>query len=139
MTLAPAWRAYQDQIGALVEPAVTGDERVDMRLGHHGDDVEVEVGQGLAGRQPGLGEVTLEAPASALGDLLLGEGGEESRGGPPFLIGALGQRLPDGLDGGQAQLGEHEVDLRGIHFAHEWLPARAFGALCREAPGNSTL
>ena len=40
-------RADQDQVGALVEPAIPGDQRVDMGLGDHGHDVEVEVGQGF--------------------------------------------------------------------------------------------
>ena len=125
VAFASAWRADQDQVGALVEPAVAGDERGDVGLGDHGHDIEVEVGQGLAGRQLGLGQMAFEAPAGAFGDLLLGERGKESRCRPSFLVSALGEGLPDGFDGRQAQLGEHEIDLCGIDGAHEPLPARA--------------
>ena len=69
--------------------------------------------------------MTFEAPAGAFGELLLGERAKESRCRPTFLVGALGEELPDGLDARQAQLGEHEVDLRGIDGTHEPLPARA--------------
>ena len=47
--------------------------------------------EGLAGRQARLGEVALDAAAGALGDLVLGQGGEEAGGGPALLVGALGE------------------------------------------------
>ena len=63
------------KIGALVEPAVAADQRVDVGLGHHGDGVELEVRQRLARRQPGLRQMAFEASAGAFGDLLLDQRG----------------------------------------------------------------
>jgi hypothetical protein len=40
---------------------------------------EVEVIEGLARRQPGFGEMTLNATARVFGDLQFSKGGEESR------------------------------------------------------------
>ena len=78
VALAATRIADEYQVGALVQPAVAGDQRVDMGLGHHGDEVELEVGQRLAGRQPGFREMALEAPPGALGDLLFGQRREQS-------------------------------------------------------------
>ncbi len=43
----PGW-SEQDQVGALLQPAVTGSESADLRFGHHGHRAEVEVLQALA-------------------------------------------------------------------------------------------
>ena len=102
MRLAAAGRAEHQEIGALVEPAVAGGERHDLSLADHRHGVEVEAVEGLAGRQSGLVEMTLDAPARAVGHLVFGERGEEARGGPAFLVGSRGEVGPDGLDGRQA-------------------------------------
>ena len=65
-----------------------------MRLGDHRHDVEVEAVEGLAGQQPRLDEMALDATAVAFGDLVLGERGEEAGGGPAFLVGPLGELRP---------------------------------------------
>ena len=62
-----------------------------MGLGDHRHGVEVEAVEGLAGEQPGLGEMALDAAAVALGDLVFGEGGEEAGGGPALLVGPGGE------------------------------------------------
>ena len=114
MALAAAGRAEQQQIGALVQPAIAGGERHDLRLADHRHGLEVEGVEGLAGGQPGFGEMALDAAAAALGDLVLGERGEEAGGGPAFLVGLLGELGPHQLDGGQAQLGEQQLDAGGV-------------------------
>jgi hypothetical protein len=71
--------------------------------------------QHLADGQAGLGgEMAFDAPAAALGHLMLGEGGEEARGGPALLVGLSGDRCLHRLDAGQAQLGQHQLEPRGI-------------------------
>ena len=34
--------------------------------------------------------------------------------GQPFFVGARGELRPDGLDGRQAQIGEHDPEARGV-------------------------
>ena len=51
-------------------------------------------------------------PRSA--DLVLGERGEEAGGRPALLVGLLGELGPDQLDARQAQLGEQQLDARGV-------------------------
>ena len=114
MALAAAGRAEQEQVGALLEPAVAGGERHDLGLGDHRHGVEVEGVEGLAGRQAGLGEMALDAAAVAFGELVLGERGEEAGGGPAFLVGLFGELRPDELDGGQAQLVEQQAEAGGV-------------------------
>jgi len=133
MRLAAARSADEDQIGAFVDPAVAGTDRHDMCLGDHRHDVEVEAVEGLSGQQLRLGEMTREAPAIALGDLVLGERGEEACGGPTFLIRPLGEVRPILLDRGQSEVVEHQrqpgrVDALG-HAASPSLmaPRRATG------------
>jgi hypothetical protein len=58
--------------------------------------------------------VTLDAAATAVGDLVLGERGKEASCGPAFLVGLLGELSPHQFDGRQAQVGEEELDARGI-------------------------
>ena len=108
--LAGAGRAEHEEVGALLEPAVAGGERHDLGLGDHRHGVEVEAVEGLAGRQPRLGQMALDAAAGAFGELVLGQGGEEAGGGPALLVGALGEARPDVRDAGQAQLGEQEAE-----------------------------
>ena len=70
-----------------------------MRLGQQRHDGEVERVEGLAGRQPRLAELALEAAAGAFGQFVLGQGGQQARAGLAFAVGLGGelrpQRLPD--------------------------------------------
>ena len=91
MALSAAGRAEQQQVGAFLEPAVTGGERHDLGLGDHRHGVEVEGVEGLARQQAGLGEMALDAAAVAFGQFVFGEGGEEAGGGPAFLVGLFGE------------------------------------------------
>lgn len=70
--------------------------------------------EGLSGRQPSFGEVALDSPAVALGELMLGDGGKEAGGGPALLVGAFGEARPDGLHGGQTQVVQHDAEAGGI-------------------------
>jgi hypothetical protein len=114
VTLAAAGRPEQEDVGPGLEPHVAGGEGHHLRLGEDRHAVEVEGGERLARRQPGLGHVPLDAAALAVGGLVLGQGGEEAGGGPALLVGLLGELRPDGLDAGEAQLGEQELDAGGI-------------------------
>ena len=59
-------------------------------------------------------QVPLDAAATAIGDLVLGERRQEASCRPAFLVGLLGELGPHQLDGGQAQVGEQELDARGV-------------------------
>ena len=137
MALAATRIADEYQVGTLVEPAVAGDQRVDMGLGDHGDDVELEVGQRLARRQPGFRQMAFEAPSGARGDLLFDQGREQSGRGPSFLVGAFGERLPHGFDGRQPQFRQHQIDLRGIDGAHD-APAAVACVVATGSPESRT-
>lgn len=107
-------------------------------MGHSGlkDWVEVEAVERLGGRQARLGEMALDAAVAALGDLVFGEGREESRGGPtlPILgegVGTFGEARPDVLDGGQPQVAEQEAEAGGVDRVgrgHAVAPAVAVSA-----------
>ena len=118
MRFATAGSADEQQIGALVDPAVAGADRQDTRLGEHRHEIEVEAVQRLAGQELRLREVTREATAVAFRDLVLGKRGEEACGGPAFLVRPVGQCWPILLDCGQAKIVEHQcqagvVDVLG--------------------------
>ena len=108
-----------------------------MGLGDHGDDVELEVGQRLARRQPGFRQMAFEAPSGALGDLLFDQGREQSGRRPSFLVGAFGERLPHGFDGRQPQFRQHQIDLRGIDGAHD-APAAVACVVATGSPASRT-
>ncbi len=127
MALAGAGRPEQDQIGTHAQPGIAGGERHDLGLADHWDGLEVEGVDGLAGRQPGFGEMAFDAAASALGHLMLGQRGKETRRRPSFLVGLGGEVGPDQLDGGQPQLGQEQRDaggVDGIGRLHAALPTR---------------
>jgi hypothetical protein len=44
--------------------------------------------------------VTLDAAATAIGDLVLGESGQKASGRPTFLVGLFGELGPHQFDGG---------------------------------------
>ena len=104
----------QDQVGAGLQPAVSGDERHDLRLGDGRHGIEVEAGEGFARRQARFGEMAFDAPLAAFGDLVFGQGGQKPRGWLGFLVGPLCEGGPELLDGRQAQVGEQKVQTRGV-------------------------
>jgi hypothetical protein len=110
VALAPARRAEHENVGAALEPAVSGDQRHDLGLGDRRHGCELEGVEGLSARQPGLGEVTLDAAAGPFGELDLGQGGEQARGGPALLVGPLREARPDGLDRREAQVTEQQAE-----------------------------
>jgi hypothetical protein len=57
----------------------------------HRHGVEGKGVDGLAGWEAGFEEMPLDAPAITLGDLVFGEGGEQARSRPGFLVGARGE------------------------------------------------
>ena len=62
-----------------------------------------------------------------LGDLVLGQRGEEARRRPALLVGPRGQLWPDQLDGGQAEVVEGQRQAAGvdrIDGAHAASPRR---------------
>ena len=70
--------------------------------------------------------MALDAAAGALGELVLGQGGEEAGGGPALLVGALGEAGPDVLDRRQAQLAQQEAEaglVDGIGRGHAGAPS----------------
>src|SRR5882762_2092141 len=70
--------------------------------------------EGLAGWQPGFGEMAFEAAAAALGNLMFGQCCQETSGRPAFLVGLGSERGPDLLDGREAQLGKEQLDAGGV-------------------------
>ena len=114
MALAGTGWAEEKQIGAVFEPAVASGERHHLRLADHRDGREVEGGECLADRQTRFGKMALDAATAALRRLVLGERGEEASRRPAFLVGLLGELFPHQLDGGQAQLGEQQLEPRCV-------------------------
>jgi hypothetical protein len=45
---------------------------------------------------------------------MFGQGGQETSRRPALLVGLGSQRGPDLLEGGQAQLGEEQLDASGV-------------------------
>jgi hypothetical protein len=58
--------------------------------------------------------MTLDAPARAFGQLVLGERGQEARRGPSLLVGAGGEVWSDGLDSRQAQVVQRQGETAGV-------------------------
>ena len=56
----------------------------------------------------------LGPPPVPFGDLMLGKGGKQAGGRPPFLVGARGEVAPDMLDCRQAQLIQHQAEPLGV-------------------------
>src|SRR5438874_6085593 len=112
--LPPPGGPNNSKIGAIVQPRVAGGERHDLGLADHRDDLEVESVEGLAGRQPGFGQMAFEAAAGALGNLMFGQCRQETSGRPAFLVGLGSERGPDLCDSGQPQLGKELLDACGV-------------------------
>src|SRR3954466_13168814 len=104
MRLASTGWAKEHDIGTLIEPAIAGGKRHDLRLADHGHCVEVEGVERFAGRQLGAGEMPLDAAATAIGDLVFGECSKKAGGWPTLLVRTCGQIGPYQLHGRQAQL-----------------------------------
>jgi hypothetical protein len=100
--------------GALPEPAVAGGERHHLGLGDHRHRVEVEGVEGLAGGQPGFRQMTSDAAVTAIGHLMLEEGRQAARRRPTLLVGLAGDVAPQRLHCWQPQLGEQQLDTRGV-------------------------
>ena len=69
----------------------------------------------------------LDAAAIALGEFVLGDGGQEAGRGPTFLVGLLGELGPQQLDGRQSQFVEQKAEPGGIGCvvrAHAASPVR---------------
>jgi hypothetical protein len=58
--------------------------------------------------------MAFEASAAALGNLMFGQCCQEASGRPAFLVGLSGKGSPDQFHGGQAQLGEKQLDAGGV-------------------------
>ena len=83
----------------------------------------------------------LDAATTAIGDLVLGERGKEAGGRPAFLVGLLGELRPHRFDGGQAQVGEHELDARGVDrigLLHAAPPSSTSSAVGARTAANSS-
>jgi hypothetical protein len=122
MGFAGAGRTEQQQIGAAVEPAGGCRQRHHLGLAERWHSGEVEARERLAGGQAGLGEMTLDAAARTLGEFVLSEGGKKTRRRPAFVIGLGGEFLPHQPDRGQAQLGEHQLNARGLNGGVHAMP-----------------
>jgi len=84
-----------------------------LRLADHRHCFEIKAVEGLADREAGFGEVPLDAAATTVGDLVLGERREEARCRPAFLVGLLGELGPYLFDRGQTQI-ERKSSTRAV-------------------------
>ena len=114
MRLAHAWWAEQQNVAALSDPAIACGNGADVRLGQHGDGCEVEGLKRLSGQQSGLRQVSLDPAAITFSQFMFHQGAEQACGGPPFFIGLFCKAWPEGFDGGQAQLGQGQVQAGSI-------------------------
>ena len=133
MAFPTAGRSEEEEVGALAEREVPGREGHHLGLGEHGDGGELEVGEALAGEQPGVAQMPLDPPAGALGEFVLGQRGEEARRRPALRIRPLAELLPQLLHGGQAQFAQHQAQLDPVH--PHGRGGRLGGVLRHEAPG----
>ena len=127
--------AKDEQIGAAVDPALAGRQRQDVGFTNTGGGVEVEVGQALARRQAGFGEMALDTPGRAIGQLDLDQAGEQLGRRPAFLVSGLGEAFPVPPDTGQMQGGQQgwQDGGVGVGASHEQACAG------KRAPGSRWL
>ena len=85
-----------------------------MSFADYRNGLEVEGVQGLAGRQPGFGEMAFQAAATALGNLVFGQCCQKTPDRPAFLVGLGSKRGPDLFDGRQPELSKEQRDTSGI-------------------------
>src|SRR3954468_22193915 len=115
MALAGAWRAEEENVGTLLQPGITRGQRHDLGLGDHWYGLEVKGHERLAGGQTRLDDMSLQAAASAVGDLVLSKRRQEACCRPTFLIGLLGKLGPSHLDARQTQLAEQKFDTGDVN------------------------
>jgi hypothetical protein len=77
------------------------------RARHVGQSLEVEGSQRLAAGQARLEQMPADAAGLALGDLDLGERGEEAGGGPAVGVSPFGEDGPVPVEARQAQRRQH--------------------------------
>ena len=73
-----------------------------------------------------FGEMTGDPAVSAFGQFMFGDGSQEAGGRPAFLVGLLGEAGPEGLDGGQPQVVQHDTEaglVNGVGGLHPRSPA----------------
>jgi hypothetical protein len=107
-------RAEQQQIGALLDPTVTGRERHHLGFADHGNGSEVEAIKRLARGQACLGEVAFNAATGTVGHLMLSKGSEEAGRRPALFIGLFRELGPHQFDARQAQFAEQQFDAGGV-------------------------
>ena len=114
VALADAGGPEDEEVGSLADPAVFGGEGLNACFGRGRDEAEIESFEILAGEEFGLPGMSVDAPVVPFGQFEFGEGEVEFGRRPTFLVGALSQDPPLGLDGGQSQLGKHDGKSVGI-------------------------
>ena len=97
----------------MIEPAVAGGERHDLRLADHGHGLKSKVSNVLPVGNC-ASEMPLDAAATTVGDLVFGECRQKAGGRPTLLVRTGGQIGPHQLHGGQAQLGEQQLDACSV-------------------------
>src|SRR3546814_927173 len=98
MCFAAAGASDQDEVGAIVYPAVAGTYRHDVRFGDLRHSIEVEAVDGFTRQQPRLTQMTLDTASIPLGYFMLGQRRKEAGGRPAFLVRAFGNGRPALLD-----------------------------------------
>src|SRR3954471_10540864 len=94
----------------------------------------------LADGQSCFGKLTLDAATTAISDLVFGKCGQEASRRPAFLVGLLCELGPHEFDGGQAQVGEQELDacdIDRIGRLHATPPCTRSGVGARTAASSS--
>ena len=114
MALSSTGRAEQQQIGAFLEPAIACGQCHDLCLADHRHGFEVEADERFADGQSCFGKMTLDAATTTISDLVFGKRGQEASGRPAFLVRLLCELGPHQFDGGQTQVGEQQLDARGV-------------------------
>src|SRR3546814_13127585 len=101
MCFAAAGASDQDEVGAIVYPAVAGTYRHDVRFGDLRHSIEVEAVDGFTRQQPRLTQMTLDTSSIPLGYFMPGQRRKHAGGRPAFLVRAFGNARPPLLALGQ--------------------------------------
>ena len=109
----PAWTEHQ-RLAPFSSQLSPADSALTWALLIIGTTSKSKLSRDFAGRKPRLVEMALDAPAGALGHLVLGERRQEARGRPALLVGLGGKVRPDRLDGRQPQVVESQGQAAGI-------------------------
>jgi len=94
--------------------AVAARQGCDVGTTEHGHRREVEAVQRLAGWQARLDQVSRDASLGTVGEFEFGQRRQQPSGWLAFTVGTLGERWPQGADGGQAQLAQQQRQPRGV-------------------------